>query len=63
MNRERNQSGLYLMRSNWKTTKISNFGNMLKGYLTSIKKETPGIISDKINPESDMGIWISGRRG
>ena len=43
------------MMSDGKMEKIINCGNIFKGYIP--------IISDKINPESDMGLWRSGRRG
>ena len=46
-----------------KRAKLSDYSNFFKAYLTRIKKERPGIISDKIKPESDMSLWRSGRRG
>ena len=51
------------MRPDKKRTKVSNYNNFFKEYLKRIKKESPGIISDKIIPESDISIWISGSRG
>ena len=39
------------------------YEKLFKGYLTRIKKYSPWIISDKINQESDMILWRSGRRG
>ena len=51
------------MMSHGKREKLRNQGNFFKVYIMRIKKERPGIISEKINPESDMSLWRSGRRG
>ena len=45
-----------------KTSKLRNYDNFFKTYLKRIKKERPGIIQEKINPESDTSLWRSGRR-
>ena len=50
------------MSSDEKRAKLSDYDNMLKEYLTRIKKERPEIISEKINLESDTSLWRSGRR-
>ena len=62
MNRDKSQSGCHFMSSDEKRAKLSDYDNMLKEYLTRIKKERPGIISEKINLESDTSLWRSGRR-
>ena len=45
-----------------KRERIIIHNNLFKGYLPIIKKERPGIIPEKINPESDTSPWISGRK-
>ena len=47
------------MMSHGKREKLRNQGKFFKVYIMRIKKERPGIISEKINPESDMSLWRS----
>ena len=50
------------MMPDGKGAKLSNYDNFFKAFLTRVKKESPSIILEKINPESDMGIKRSERR-
>ena len=47
------------MRLDGKSANLSDYKNLFKACLTRINKD---IISDKTIPESDMSLWISGRR-
>ena len=51
------------MRPYMKIAKLSDYGTLFNAYLARIKKERPGITFYKIDSESDISLWISGRRG
>ena len=51
------------MRLDRERSKLNDIDNLFKTHLMMIKKEISGIIPEKINPESDTSMWISGRRG
>ena len=51
------------MRPDREIDNLRYYDNFFKLYLTGIKKERPGIILDKVKPESDMSLWRSGIRG
>ena len=60
---ERRQWGWSLMIPDGKRAKLQDYDNLFKTYMTRIKKGITGVISEKINPESDIHLWISGNRG
>ena len=58
----RRQSGWYLMRPYRKRAKFSYYDDIFKIYLTRMKKESPRIISDKLNPGNKKYLDIRHER-